>query len=189
MPTACVIVSPSSLIWDSSVCPCPALARRRSPFFMRQPGRRASVALRPRGRGAFIAGVAIRLAAYAGTDTYSHETFNHQRVDWDKRSPHLVLGARTPFGQTRPDLTRFEIALEDHDSNALALQVSGSCQSPDAATDDDHVERMLLHQLLLSCSARLLLVLTDEPKQESPAPHRCLERCSQSRFASAELAC
>ncbi len=65
-----------------------------------------------------------------------------------------MLGARLPFGQTRPDLAHPEIALEDHDSNALALQGSDSRQSPDAATDAAHVERMLLYQLSLGfCTA------------------------------------
>ncbi len=74
------------------------------------------------------------------------------------------------------DLTQPEIALEDRESDALALQGIGSIAAADAATYNAHVELVLLHQLPLPCFDSLRLVLADEPKQESPAPQRRLER-------------
>ena len=76
-----------------------------------------------------------------------------------------------PQGQARSDLAQLGVALEDRDLNALALQGGGRGQSTNAATNDAHVERVLLHQLPLACLAQMHLVLTDVAKHQSPAPH------------------
>ena len=76
-----------------------------------------------------------------------------------------------PQGQARSDLAQLGIALEDRDLDALALQGGGRGQPTNAATNDAHVECVLLHQLPLACLAQMHLVFTDGAKQESPAPH------------------
>jgi len=76
-----------------------------------------------------------------------------------------------PQGQARSDLAQLGVALEERDLDALALQGGGRGQPTNAATNNAHVECVLLHQLPLACLAQMHLVLTDGAKHEPPAPH------------------